>query len=286
MSNKFKLQDQYSFKKQQKFNEKIEIDHFKIKEHFSKLKFNFRELDSKNYFLNELATLDPECVDFEQIQQNFEEKHSQKKQNYQTKKEEYKSLKEKVTNTLENLNQINQSINEKKKLYEEKFEVCDSLMNKFDIQKDKLEHSSLNFEEMEQKITQQEMEKVKILKDISNVQDQIKEKSIPKKLQQEEQFLKNFNKVLGFMHSIKVEDITCSNNRYRALITIQTNFNSKKIEKTFALLFKPDEKITLLNIEFDSKDERINSISEHAIKLNDLGFFVREIHGYNYEKLI
>ena len=130
------------------------------------------------------------------------------------------------------------------------------------------------------------MEKVKILKEITNIRDQINEKKQPKKLKEEEEFLKNFNNILGFMHSVKIEDVNCSNDRYRVLITIITNLKSNKVEKTFGMLFKPNRKITLLNIESDLKDERIEIISKQSIKLNDLGFFVREIHGYNFEKLI
>jgi hypothetical protein len=155
-------------------------------------------------------------------------------------------------------------------------------MSKLDL------NNQFDFKVLEQKIETQEIEKVQILRNIVNAQEEKKKgEENPKTLKEDELFLRHLSHILGFLNSVSIEDISCSVDFYRVLLCIKTKVGKKKIEDTFGVVFKLEsKKLILSKIEIDSNAAHFDKISKHSIKLNDLGFFVNEIHGYHHENAI
>jgi hypothetical protein len=154
-------------------------------------------------------------------------------------------------------------------------------MSQLDLNKE------FDFKKLEQKVETQEIEKVQILRNIVNAQEEKRKgEESPKTLKEDELFLRHLNHILGFLNSVSVEDLSFSVDFYRVLLTIKTKVGKKTMEDTFGIVFKLEsKKLILSKIEIDSNDY-FDKISKHSIKLNDLGFFVNEIHGYHHENVV
>jgi hypothetical protein len=92
---KMKAEDLYFLQKEQTFNESQELDLYNIKEHMSKVKFNFGELESKKRFLEQLKNVEKTVtVDLDKDYDDLKLKKDQLKQQKKSTTEQKEKIKE------------------------------------------------------------------------------------------------------------------------------------------------------------------------------------------------